>query len=158
MRLLAIIFSVTLASPAFAGGIFADGFSEPIAAGTSSATLWSDNILGGAISDDNALRVRIDAHVDGVVSGCNLQVKLNGVTVFSVDCGSYMEIVGDFEVWREGTTGGTSVGSVVIGGDWCPLPPSPLSGLAWASGQTLAVVGHASVNGALVVDRVGYQK
>ena len=158
LRLLAFIFSITLASPAFAGGIFNDSAATPAYAGTSVTTLWSKTLGAGAVDSGDAMRLRADAEtVAGW--GADAWVTLNGQTLTTIasfyGVGQTSEI--DIEVWRTGTTTGTVIGSVVFNGVWCPIPASDVTGLAWTSGQTLAIVGVADVANGLVLMRAGEQ-
>lgn len=159
MRLLALIFSVTLASPAFAGGIFDSSTATPAYAGTSLTTLWSKNLLGGAVDSGDALRIRVDAATVGYgAEGGAISVKLNGQELTAADfVGAGEAAIFDFEVWRTGTTTGTVIGGVVFNGAWCPLPALDVTGLAWTSGQVLAVTGIADVTNGLALLRAGEQ-
>ena len=147
---------VLLATTSHAGGLFNDATTTPASAGASQTTLYSTNIGAGSVTNGNAIRVRMDMTADSLGVWCDLAIKLNGVTVWWADCRWFSTARVDLEIWREGSTGATVVGTGFTDFQWCNFQPDTLTGFAWGSVQTLTITG--STDDELTLDRVGVER
>ena len=128
-----------------ANGIFQNSTatSEATGAANQPRVLFSAQVPGSSVALGNALRVTADLDAYPATANCTATVKLNGVTVQTVQV--YEGTVIDVTIWRTGNTQGeTRFGA--------------LSGLSWAAGMALEIVGVSNIEGGCVLQRAGIQR
>ena len=130
---------------------------------TSSATavpntprlLWSDTIGGGAVSDENALGLHLEAGGYGTQTG-EVWATLNGQEVFRETVGGETTLVADLDVWRNTPSTADVSGFEAIDGISGQIADRAVTGgLAWGSSQTLAIYGQSSATGGILLRRAG---
>src|SRR5215204_3256994 len=116
MKHLVLAFGALLISTsAMAGGIFTDSATYPGSTGypNTPATLWTQNIAGGAISANNAMRIH--AHVlcygSSYVTG-SFQLKYGSQVLADVPMNGTDDAYLDVIVTRTGNNHGTVIGTL----------------------------------------------
>tara|TARA_R110000868_G_scaffold62751_2_gene189481 strand:- start:116 stop:514 length:399 start_codon:yes stop_codon:yes gene_type:complete len=129
-------------------GIFQTSTAQSCATGAANtpALLFTAQIPGNSVANGNALRLVAD--LDAYNSGgaplvCSATVKLNGVTVRTLDVYEGSDI--DVTIWRTGNTQGET-------------RDKALQGLSWAGGMALEVWGTSTQEGGCILQRAGVQR
>jgi hypothetical protein len=134
---------ILAASTAHAGGLCTDAFSDTVGVTANEVQVWSQNIAGGAISDEQAMRVTVGITLDSQNwQTVNANVYLNGQGIGSAcSTGNVEAGEGVFLITRTGSTSAHVKGRMWT--EAATIPPSEFtyidSGFAWSSQQTLAV-------------------
>lgn len=127
-------------------------------------TLWSaPNLAGGTVGNDDPLRVRLDASLNGGTTG-SVWVEVNGVEVFRETIAvAGSRLFADIEVWRTGSTTGDATANEGVfqppsSNNFGAIAPRSITGLAWGSSQTIVVRGQSDAAGGLKLNRAGIAK
>jgi hypothetical protein len=135
---------ILAASTAHAGGLCNDFYAETDSVTASEVQVWSTTLAGGAISDQQAMRVTVGLTLDSQTwQSVNANVYLNGEAIGSACAvGNHESGEGVFLITRTSNTAASIKGRMWV--DTFPaIEPQEFaysdSGFAWASQQTLAV-------------------
>jgi hypothetical protein len=144
MKTLALALILLAANTAHAGGLCTDYFAETVSVTANEVQVWSQNIAGGAISDEQAMRVTVGITLDSQNwQSVNANVYLNGNAIGSACAvGNHESGEGVFLITRTSSTEASIKGRMWV--DTFPIvDPSEWaysdSGFAWTQQQTLAV-------------------
>lgn len=162
-RLLLAVGALLISTSAIAGGIYNESATVPASTNYPNVpvTLWTQNIAGGAISANNAMRIhlRVSAIGDSNLTG-SFQVKYGSQVLADIAILGPDDITLDLIVTRTGNHYGTVVGTLgyfySIG---YPLTFSDsFIGTYWTSQNAVSIVGVANQTGGVLLQEVGLER
>lgn len=161
-RLLLALGALLMSTSAMAGGIYTDASAVSSATGNPNVavTLWTQNIAGGAISANNAMRIHVRAteYGDYGVSG-SLQVKYGSQVLAYVTLAGQGDAILDITVTRTGNNYGTVVGTLAYPAMGYPMTFSDsFYGTFWTSQNAVSIVGISNQFGGTILQEVGIER
>ena len=154
--------AILISTSALAGGIYTDSSAVSSATGNANTpvTLWTQNIAGGAISANNAMRIhaRVTSYGESGIEG-SFQVKYGSQVLADVPLYGQDDAILDIIVMRTGTNHGTVVGTLGYNSVGYPfIFQDSFYGTFWTSQNAVSIVGESNQLGGTILQEVGIER